>query len=88
MITITDVLIAILLLCGVCAVIGNFVMIIVVGVEGVEKIDKFLNPKTIYKNHKVNKFGCTMLTLFYNMFFIVHSIWFWFYKLCTVGRSN
>ena len=84
--TVIEFLIAIPLVFGLCMVIGNFVMLIEVGVEGVAKIDEFLNPKTIYKNRKVNKFGCTMLTLFFNVFFIVHAIWFWFYKLCTVGR--
>ena len=84
--TIIEFLILIPIVLGYFMIIGNFLMLVAVGIQGVELIDGFLNPKTIYENRRVNKFGCTMLTLFFNVFFIVHAIWFWFYKLCTVGR--
>lgn len=86
MLTVMDFIYAALILCGLGILIANFIMIIMAGVEGPAFVDKFLNPKTIYENHKVNKFGCVMLTLFYHIVFCVHTIWFWFYKLCTVGR--
>ena len=85
--SIIDFVYAILILCGLGICIANFIIIIVAVVEGVTVVDKFLNPKTLYEKHKVNKFGCVMLTLFYHIVFCVHAIWFWFYKLCTVGRK-
>ena len=86
MLTFMDFVYATILICGVCIFVCNIIMIFVAGIEGPTAVDKFLNPKTLYAYHKVNKFGCAMLTIFYHIVFCVHAIWFWFYKLCTVGR--
>ena len=86
MLTFMDFVYAIILVCGVAIFVSNIAMIFVAAIEGPEAVNKFLNPKTLYANHKVNKFGCVMLTIFYHIVFCVHAIWFWFYKLCTFGR--
>ena len=54
--------------------------------KGKASYEAMLNPITIYKNHKVNVFGCIVLTLFCNITLCPAAICYWFYKLCTVGR--
>jgi hypothetical protein len=88
MLTVMDFVYAVLLLCGAIIFIANCIMIIEAGIGGPARVDEFLNPKTLYKNHKVNRFGCIMLTIFYHIVFCIHAIWFWFYKLCTFGRRQ
>lgn len=49
----------------------------------------WLNPYVIYENVHVNRFGCLMLTILAH--FIagpIFSAFYWFYKLCTVGRDK
>ena len=48
--------------------------------------ENLLNPIVIYRNHKVNIFGCIVLTLLGNIAFCPAAPFYWFYKLCTVGR--
>lgn len=48
---------------------------------------EFLNPIYVYKNFKVNYFGCTILTIIFNLICPLATICYWFYKLCTVGRK-
>lgn len=47
-----------------------------------------LNPKRIYERFRVNWFGTIFLTLVANLLCPIASIIYWFYKLCTVGRSE
>lgn len=47
-----------------------------------------INPKVIYKNIKVNRFGCFWLTLLFNLLCPIVTICYWFYKLCTIGRKD
>lgn len=46
-----------------------------------------LNPIEIYKRCKVNYFGTVVLMLLSNLICPVVSIYYWLYKLCTVGRK-
>ena len=46
-----------------------------------------LNPLEVYKNYRVNYFGCFVVVLFFNLLCPLISISYWFYKLCTVGRK-
>lgn len=55
--------------------------------EGNKSIAGLLNPIAIYKNIKVNVFGCMLLTVLGNVFFIWIAPFYWIYKLCTVGRK-
>lgn len=55
---------------------------------------EFFNPIKIYKNYKVNYFGCFMLMLVYHAIFLPFAIGYWLYKLgwlfcklCTIGRK-
>ena len=50
--------------------------------------NELFNPITIYKNHEVNYFGAFLITLFSNGFLFGFAIFYWFYKLCTVGRKK
>ena len=59
-----------------------------------EEIPRVLNPVAIYKNVKVNYFGCFVLTLVHNIILLPFSICYWlyklgwlFWKLCTIGRE-
>ena len=46
-----------------------------------------LDPKDIYEWHRVNIFGCIVLTILFNLCMPVVSVGYWFYRLCTVGRE-
>ena len=46
-----------------------------------------INPKEIWRQyHNINIFGCIVLTILLNLLCPIVSIFYWFYKLCTVGR--
>jgi hypothetical protein len=79
-----------LLVCVVAAVIlvFNLLMVPFAISEGMDGLDEFFNPKTLYKLHKVNVFGSIVLMLLWNVVFAPHALYFWFYKLCTVGRGG
>lgn len=47
-----------------------------------------LNPIYIYKDRKVNWFGCFCFTLLFNLLCPVATFCYWFVKLCTVGRKH
>ena len=53
----------------------------------IDKIDDFFNPRAIYRNNRVNYFGCAMLTLLAHILCPVIAFCYWFYVLCTVGRK-
>lgn len=48
---------------------------------------QFLNPYYVYRTRYVNWFGCAMLTLSCNVFFIAVAVCYWIYFICTVGRK-
>ena len=48
--------------------------------------EECLNPVIIYKNCRVNIFGCIMLTIAGHLLCPWIAPFYWFYKLCTVGR--
>ena len=59
-----------------------------------QMIPQLFNPIVIYKNHKVNYFGCFVLMLVYHVIFLPFAVGYWLYKLgwlfcklCTVGRK-
>ena len=69
--------------------IWNFVGFFILGISSrlgycieVER----LNPLYIYKDRRVNWFGCFWVTLVFNLLCPAVTICYWFYKLCTVGR--
>ena len=45
-----------------------------------------LNPIAIYQSTNVNVFGCIMLTILGHLLLPWVAPFYWFYKLCTVGR--
>lgn len=49
--------------------------------------EECLNPVIIYKNCKVNIFGCIMLTIGGHLLCPWITPFYWFHKLCTVGRK-
>ncbi len=60
----------------------------------IEGISEIVNPVIIYRNYKVNWFGCLMLTLLGNAAYPLFAVIYWLYclgwlfcKLCTVGRK-
>lgn len=46
----------------------------------------FLNPKVLYEAVKVNWFGAYFLGILFNLIFAPFAVFYWIYKLCTVGR--
>lgn len=82
-----DILMAIAMSYALLSLAANIVMIADIGIYGFKYLDKFLNPITIYKTNNVNKFGCILLCLFFNIFFIIVAVLFWLYVLCTFGRD-
>lgn len=46
----------------------------------------FCNPMWIYNHTKTNWFGTTCLTILANVAFGPSALFYWVYKLCTVGR--
>jgi hypothetical protein len=51
-----------------------------------KRIESVLNPVIIYKEYNVNIFGCIMLTIGGHLLCPWIAPFYWFYKLCTVGR--
>lgn len=49
--------------------------------------EKCLNPIIIYKTCNVNIFGCIMLTIAGHLLCLWIAPFYWFYKLCTIGRK-
>ena len=47
----------------------------------------FVNPKVIYEAIPVNWFGVILLTIIFNVCFVIISVPYWIYKLCTIGRK-
>lgn len=46
-----------------------------------------VNPKRIWIRYcNINIFGCIVLTIILNLLCPIVSIFYWFRKLCTVGR--
>lgn len=49
----------------------------------------WINPYVIYENVRVNRFGCLVLTILAHLVAgPVFVSFYWFYKLCTVGRDK
>lgn len=85
----------ILLLCVFFAVdiVINISILIFVMDDNWELLPELFNPIVIYREHKVNYFGCFMLMIFYHAIFSPFAIGYWVYMLgkffmwlCTVGR--
>ena len=70
------------------AVIAVLLMIVGIGNNELDSIENFINPVNVYRLNKVNVFGCILLTLLGNIMFPYYAIWYWFCKLCTVGRKR
>jgi hypothetical protein len=52
----------------------------------IEHMEAAFNPIQVYKESKLNWFGCIMLVLLAHILFLPISLIYWFYKLCTCGR--
>ena len=48
---------------------------------------QWINPIVIYNNVPVNWFGCIVLTILAHIAAGPWVIFYWFYKLCTIGRK-
>ncbi len=48
---------------------------------------QWINPIVIYDNVPVNWFGCIVLTILAHIAAGPWVVFYWFYKLCTVGRK-
>lgn len=59
----------------------------VVGKKKEVSLDECLNPIVVYRANKVNIFGAIVLTLIGHILCIWIVPFFWFYKLCTIGRK-
>lgn len=47
----------------------------------------FFNPRVLHKYWQVNWFGAYFLGILFSALLAPLSIWYWLYKLCTVGRK-
>lgn len=68
----------------------NLASVIIAGVllaSGAYEAFSFVNPKVIYRKIRVNWFGVILLTIVFNACFVIVSIPYWIYKICTVGRK-
>ena len=65
-------------------VIWNFIGFLIMLRSGLQ----YLNPIVIYTNLKVNKIGCTLLTIINSLICPIATILFWIYVLCTFGRKD
>ena len=63
---------------GVMAILGDMTKS-----EGLE----FVNPIWLYKEYKVNWFGAGFIGILLTVLTLPYSIFYWIYKLCTVGRK-
>lgn len=48
---------------------------------------EFVNPTHVYKYNHVNWFGAIVVSIIYAAICPVGALIYWFYKLCTFGRS-
>ena len=48
---------------------------------------QWINPIVIYNNVPVNWFGCIVLTILAHIAAGPWVVFYWFYKLCTIGRK-
>ena len=48
---------------------------------------QWINPIVIYDNVPVNWFGCIVLTILAHIAAGPWVFFYWFYKLCTIGRK-
>ena len=48
---------------------------------------QWINPIVIYNNVSVNWFGCIVLTILAHIAAGPWVVFYWLYKLCTVGRK-
>ena len=55
-------------------------------INGIDCIPNLLNPVCIYKENKVNIFGCIMLAFIGHIFFPWYALPYWLCVLCTIGR--
>ena len=71
--------------------VGTFCLnmfIILVSLEDGNDVGlQWVNPVVIYSNVSVNWFGCIVLTILAHIVAGPWTIFYWFYKLCTVGRK-
>ena len=70
------------------AAVTALLMIVGVGNNELDSIENFINPINVYRLNKVNVFGCILLTILGNIMFPYYAIWYWFCKLCAVGRKR
>ena len=75
-------------------IIINVVTLAFVVDDNWDVLPELFNPIVIYKEHKVNYFGCFMLVIFYHVIFAPFAVGYWVYMLgklfvwlCTVGRK-
>ena len=77
-----------LIFAAVCFLLNVVGIPMMLGCNNLIYIDNLLNPITIYRRGKVNKFGAALAFIFHNICFAPHALWFWVYKACTVGRPE
>ena len=68
----------------------NLMSVIFAGVllaSGMYEYFSLVNPKVIYRKIPVNWFGVILLTIIFNVCFVIVSVPYWIYKICTVGRK-
>ena len=68
----------------------NLMSVIFAGVllaSGMYEYFSLVNPKVIYRKLPVNWFGVILLTIIFNVCFVIVSVPYWIYKICTVGRK-
>jgi hypothetical protein len=49
---------------------------------------QFVNPKWIYENYNVNRFGAIFLSILFGLICPIGTAIYWLYKLCTFGRDK
>ena len=65
------------------AVFLTFLIGALVDAEGLE----FVNPIYLYNRFNVNWFGAAFISLLFNILILPVAIFYWIYKLCTVGKK-
>ena len=65
----------------------NAVILGIVTADNWDIIPEMLDPIVVYKNKKVNYFGCFVIVFIHHILFLPIAIGYWFYKLCTIGRK-
>lgn len=48
---------------------------------------EFVNPMHVYKYNHVNWFGAIVVSIIYTAMCPVGALIYWFYKICTFGRT-